>query len=138
MNKLLMAIVTIVVLSACGGGSSSGSVGSSPSSSGTPAGTAEAAAPADAIKVSLVDFKINPDSFKAKPGDVSFAVSNDGRSPHNLTILDGDKKVVGRSADLAPGKTAVLKVTLAAGTYHVNCSLPGHESLGMSGMVVVG
>lgn len=136
MNKLLITIAAIVVLSACGGTSSSGSP--STTSSATPAGTAEAAAPADALKVSLVDFKINPDTFKAKPGDVTFAVSNDGKSPHNLTILDGDKKVVGKSADLAPGKTAVLKVTLAAGMYHINCSLPGHESLGMSGMVTVG
>lgn len=135
MNKLLIAIVAVVALSACGGGSTAGT---STSSGAAPASTAEATAPADALKVSLVDFKINPDTFKAKPGDVTFAVSNDGKSPHNLTILDGDKKVVGKTADLAPGKTAVLKVTLAAGMYHINCSLPGHESLGMSGMVMVG
>jgi uncharacterized cupredoxin-like copper-binding protein len=44
---------------------------------------------------------------------------------------------VGHTRTLDPGQPAALALDLAAGTYTTFCSLPGHESLGMRGMVTV-
>ena len=132
--KYAIIVISTLLLVACGGSSTSSS------SSGSSAATTPAAAtsaPADAIKVSLVDFKITPASLTAKAGDVSFAVSNDGKAPHNFALLDSTGKVMVKTADLAPGQSAVLKATLAAGMYNFDCTVPGHASLGMVGMLTV-
>ena len=39
--------------------------------------------------------------------------------------------------DLREGETAVLTGTLDPGTYVMFCSLPGHESLGTKGTLIV-
>ncbi len=137
-TRLLFTFAAVIVLAACSQGTSGG--GTPPASAApTSTATAEArpTAPDGAIKVSLTDFAITPATLTAKAGSVVFFVTNDGKTPHNLTLLDSAKKDAGHTADLSPGKTAVLTVTLAAGSYHIDCSLPGHESLGMSGTVAV-
>lgn len=139
--KYALLVISALLLVACGGSSSSGGSGST---AGSPTGSSSGSTPApaatastDAIKVSLVDFKINPATLSAKAGEVSFAVSNDGKAPHNFRLLDTAGKVVAKTADLSPGRSAVLKATLSAGTYSFDCSLPGHASLGMTGMLTV-
>ena len=136
----------IALAAACSQGTTGGgSASATPAATSAPdtaapttsAPAAKPTAPDGAIKVSLTDFAITPSTLTAKSGSVVFFVTNDGKTPHNLTILDATKKDVGHSADLGAGQAAVLTVTLAAGTYHIDCSLPGHESLGMSGSLVV-
>lgn len=136
----------IAVATACSQGTTGGtSAATTPAATSAPATSAPATAapapkptaPDGAIKVSLTDFAITPSTLTAKAGSVVFFVTNDGKTPHNLTILDATKKDAGHSADLGAGQAAVLTVTLAAGTYHIDCSLAGHESLGMSGSLVV-
>lgn len=134
--KYALLVISTLLLVACGSSSSSSSgptTGYGSDSTPAPA----ASAPADAIKVSLIDFKINPANLSAKAGEVSFAVSNDGKAPHNFVILDPAGKVVAKTADLSPGQSAVLKANLTAGMYSFDCSLPGHASLGMVGMLTV-
>ncbi|GAC1656485.1 MAG: hypothetical protein NVS9B1_11980 [Candidatus Dormibacteraceae bacterium] len=143
MKNILIAIGSTLLLAACGGSSASTDNSTAGSTTGTAPPTAAASsaapAPADAIKVSLTDFKITPAAIPAKAGSVSFAVSNDGKAPHNLTIFapGSTSQVLKATATLGPGQTAVLTVTLAAGKYHFNCSVPGHESLGMTGDITV-
>ena len=145
-TRLLVTFAALAALAACSQGTSGGATGSTSNpvtaaSSTTPSAAATAAArptaPEGAIKVSLTDFAITPATLTAKAGSVVFFVSNDGRTPHNLSLFDSTKKDAGHTADLNPGQAAVLTVTLAAGSYHINCSLPGHESLGMSGTLTV-
>ena len=143
MKKILIAIGTTFVIAACGGSSapadSSGSGSAATPTAAATAAPSDPAAPADAIKVSLTDFKITPAAISAKAGSVSFAVSNDGKAPHNLTIFAAGSttQVLKASDTLAPGRSGTLTVTLAAGKYHFNCSVPGHESLGMTGDITV-
>ena len=61
-----------------------------------------------------------------------------GPTPHNFTIRDDAGTILGATQDLSTGETAVLTVTFpVAGTYITFCSLPGHESLGVKGTLVV-
>jgi uncharacterized cupredoxin-like copper-binding protein len=68
----------------------------------------------------------------AKPGSVTFKVTNKGHVPHNFQI---NKK---KTAMLSPGKSATLTVTFAkTGTYPYECTVPGHAALGMKGTFTV-
>jgi uncharacterized cupredoxin-like copper-binding protein len=64
-------------------------------------------------------------------------VSNEGKTPHNLSIQDPSGKLVAHTADLKPGQSTRLPVQLSPGTYTTLCSLPGHASLGMKGALLV-
>jgi uncharacterized cupredoxin-like copper-binding protein len=146
-TRLLVTLAAVAALAACSqgtGGSTTGGRTSTPTTAPTtaaPTSTATAAprptAPDGAIKVSLTDFAITPATLAAKAGSVVFYVTNDGKTPHNLALFDSTKKDAGHTADLSPGQAAVLTVTLVAGSFHIDCSLPGHESLGMSGTLTV-
>ncbi len=126
MNKFLkqaaLGGVIALALAACGG---STSITSSPSS-----------APAEAIEVTLSDFKITPSSLTSGSA-VSIAVTSDGPTPHNLTIRDAADAVVAATADLSTGGTETIEADLDAGEYTIFCSLAGHESLGMRGTLTV-
>ncbi len=67
----------------------------------------------------------------AKPGAVTFKVTNKGKVPHDFSI---NKK---KTALLAPGKSATLTVTFAKGSYTYTCTVPGHAALGMKGVFTV-
>jgi len=144
--RLVIAFAAIASLAACSqgatGGTSTGVVATSPPTTSAPATSAPTAAPRPtapdgAIKVSLTDFAITPATLTGKSGSVVFFVTNDGKTPHNLSVFDSTKKDVGHTADLSAGQAAVLTITLPAGTYHLDCSLAGHESLGMSGTLTI-
>ena len=95
------------------------------------------APPADAITVSVADFMIDPSELEASGPSVSFQVTNDGPTPHNLTVRDEADEVVMATEDLSVGESETISADLEPGTYTVFCSLAGHESLGMSGTLTV-
>jgi plastocyanin len=95
------------------------------------------AASADAIPVSVADFMIGPSDLEASGPSVSFEVTNDGPTPHNLTIRDDADEVVMATQDLSVGESETISADLEPGTYTMFCSLAGHESLGMSGTLTV-
>lgn len=99
-----------------------------------PAGTTAGAA--RKVDVSLVDFKIKLPSATLSPGRYEFDVSNDGQSPHNLTIT-GPNVEKAATPTFGSGKSDTLEVTLASGTYDFYCSVPGHKQLGMDVKVEV-
>jgi plastocyanin len=99
---------------------------------------ASAAAPsAEAITVSVADFMIDPSEIEASGPTVTFEVTNDGPTPHNLTVRDETDEVVMATADLGVGESETVSAELEPGTYTIFCSLAGHESLGMSGTLTV-
>lgn len=138
---VLTGFLAMVSIAACGQGSTGGTTtGTNPTATSAPATSAPAArptAPDGALKVSLTDFAITPATFSAKAGSVVLFVTNDGKTPHNLSLFDAARKDAGHTKDLGPGEAAVLTLTLTAGAYHIDCSLPGHESLGMTGTLTV-
>ena len=121
-------LIGLVACSAPAGGDSQ--------SEGT-GGATEAPAAADALTVNLMDFMIDPSDLVATGPTVTFEVTSDGPTPHNLTILDAAVEVVMATADLSAGDTETITADLEPGDYTILCSLAGHESLGMSGTLTV-
>ncbi len=117
---LLTGLALLVLLAvACGGGSSGG---------GPPAGS---------IKVTLSEFKFSPSSISAPAGKATFYLVNAGSVSHDMTITAPDGKQF-KSELVQPGASAVFTVdSLAAGSYKVFCSQPGHADSGMTATLQV-
>ncbi|MFT4744830.1 MAG: FtsP/CotA-like multicopper oxidase with cupredoxin domain [Nonlabens sp.] len=95
---------------------------------GTGVSVAGAAAADLPVAVSLVEFSIGGGSITAAAGG-SLAVSNDGSAEHNLRV-QGEAYA---TQDLAPGASQNLSLAgLAAGTYELWCTIPGHTDAGMT------
>ena len=114
---LLAASLLVLGATACGG-----------TSSGQPAGS---------IKVVMNDFSFTPKDIGARAGSSTFFLVNEGKSAHDFTVMDGSGKTLFQSSLVQPGDTATLAVNLAAGTYPVICSQPGHADAGMRATVTV-
>jgi uncharacterized cupredoxin-like copper-binding protein len=82
--------------------------------------------PGVTVKATEVEYKITLSTHKVHHGVVTFVVKNAGHIAHNLTIQGGK-----HTANIAPGKTVKLTVTLKKGAYTLYCSVPGHRQLGM-------
>jgi plastocyanin len=85
-----------------------------------------------------MDFKIEPATIQLKPGSVVFDVTNAGPTPHNFTIRNGSGASFAATAELKRQTGEQLPAELTAGEYTYFCALPGHESLGMHGTLIVG
>ena len=92
---------------------------------------------ADAIAVSVRDFMLDPSDLEATGPTVTFDVTNDGPTPHNFTVRNEAGDVLLATEDLSVDGTETISGELEPGTYTIFCSLPGHESLGMSGTLTV-
>ena len=88
------------------------------------------------VNVTEVDFKIKLAQKKFSPGSYELDLTNDGPSPHNLTIK-GPGVSNAATPTIGRGKTAKVDVALKAGTYEFYCSVPGHKQLGMDLQVKV-
>ena len=121
MKAALVALVTLALLSGCGGG---GSTTTQPSGS---------------TKVSMTEFKFTPSDISVSAGKVVFFVVNDGNgTSHDLVIRDGTGKTIAKSELVSSGDSTVLTVdNIAAGTYTIFCDQPGHEASGMKGTLTV-
>jgi uncharacterized cupredoxin-like copper-binding protein len=79
------------------------------------------------VAASEYKFKLSATSV-AKPGSVTFKVTNKGHVAHDFSI---DHK---STALLSPGKSATLVVKFAKkGSYPYLCTVSGHAELGMKG-----
>lgn len=90
----------------------------------------------ETVKISETEYAIDPSEVSVKPGEVTFQVSNDGKTVHDLEIEgDGLEEEV---EDLDPGASGELTVELAAGqTYEMYCSIADHAAQGMEGTIKV-
>lgn len=101
-----------------------------PSESVSTSGGSAAPAP---VAVRLAEYSITPSKIVVPYGG-SITVTNGGTMNHNLTVLNSSVA----TPDIVPGGQAVLDVsTLSQGTYQVECSVPGHKDLGMSGTLTI-
>ncbi len=86
------------------------------------------------MTVTLDDSSIAPEVVTAPLGG-SLQVVNAASGPHNLSVKGEDLA----TPDLAAGDEAGLDVSgLAAGTYTIICSIPGHEAAGMTAELRIG
>ena len=90
------------------------------------------------VAVSETEFKITLPAEKLAPGKVTFAVTNAGKIQHDLVVSGPGVTGAAKTSLLNAGQTAKLTVTLAAGSYTLYCSVPGHRAAGMSANLTVG
>jgi plastocyanin len=128
---LLALLLLSFVLAACG---DSNAARGAPSGQ---AGEAPAGGAADMADVQVVakefEFAVSP--AQAKAGSVTFAVKNDGHAPHDFRIRG--EGLEQQTAMLQSGDTTQFTVELAPGTYDYQCTVGGHEQLGMKGTLTI-
>jgi plastocyanin len=78
----------------------------------------------------------NATALTAGSSQVTIDFTNRSLLGHNITIANAQGKVLGATPTFSGG-TKVLKLTLAPGTYTFYCSVPGHETAGMKGVLTV-
>ena len=110
---------------------------SAPVASQAPSSDASASAAGELTAINVMDFMIEPSDLEIAGPTVAIEVTNDGPTPHNLTVRDASGMVVMGTEDLSVGESATINGELEAGEYTIFCALPGHESLGMSGTLTV-
>src|SRR5712691_7859010 len=125
MYRLFALLPAALVLAACGGGGSS----STESKGGAVVRT---------IQISEKEYSLTPSTAKlSQTGTYEFEVSNAGAITHAFEI-EGNG-VEEKTADIAPGATKTLRVTLSkTGSYEMYCPVDGHKDQGMKGTITVG
>jgi hypothetical protein len=105
---------------------------------GTPGGSPPVALPRS-VSVSAREFSFTLSRPLVGSGSVSIELRHVGEDPHNLVLSpdDGSHAPLASWADTDPGARLRKYVALAPGRYQLWCSLPDHETLGMSADLVV-
>jgi len=86
-------------------------------------------AAATTINVTAINFKFKLSASSAKPGTVTFKITNKASGISHDFQIDGHT-----SKMVAGGKSTTLTVKFSkAGSYNYKCTVPGHAALGMKG-----
>ena len=99
-------------------------------------GPAAASTKTTSVKAIETEFHIKLSKKAFGPGTYTFVAENKGKVTHALQI-SGPGLHNATTPDIAPGKSADLKVTFKSGKYDIFCPVPGHKMLGMNVNVVV-
>ena len=104
------------------------------------AGTADSAAAAADVNVTLGDMWVKSDKPSVKAGEVTFSIRNEGGTSHGLALAltpvaaDGgmiaEDALLAKGKELAAGETELVTADLEPGTYELVCFLPGHYAAG--------
>ena len=119
-STLRMITIAAVVLTACGGGSSS----------------TEPPGDGNTVQVQAFDRQdYNADDFSAVAGEITFRLSQIGVQEHTLTVegLEDQMRLVAKN-----GGTDSGKLTLEPGRSVLYCDIAGHRVSGMEARLTVG
>lgn len=120
MRNLAVGLLALALLAGCGGG---GSGSSQPSGS---------------IQVTMTEFKFDPSTIQHSSGNIVFWLVNSGSTQHDMAIRDSSGKTIATSELVSAGDTKEFDVSnIAAGSYTIYCTQPGHEASGMKGTLTV-
>ena len=86
------------------------------------------AAAGTVVTVQTTEYRFALSRGTILPGTVTFRVVNDGRVAHDFAIAG-----LRKTPPVAPGGTAILRLTLKPGTYRYYCTEPRHVDYGMRG-----
>ena len=132
---LLCAVIAAFAIAACGGSDNNDNSTDQTAASTTPTTTGGGGGAGETVNVGEVEYKLNPSDVTVKPGQVTFDVSNDGATIHNLEV-EGVEEA--KTPDLEAGSSGQVTVDLSKpGTYEMYCTIDGHRNLGMEGTVTV-
>ena len=101
-------------------------------------GVEKSEASGQTVPVTESEFKITVPAEKLAAGEFTFDVRNDGKIQHDLVVSGSGVKGTAKTPLLNAGQSGKLTVTLAAGTYTLYCSVPGHRAAGMVAKLTVG
>jgi plastocyanin len=126
---LLLALVTVLALSACTG---AGGVEVTPGGEVTPAPSAST------ISVEATEFAFTPSTFTAQVGEeLTFEITNNGTLEHNFVVLDPAGDELARTS-IAVGATESVKIVpVEGGAYTIVCDMEGHQEAGMEAALTV-
>jgi plastocyanin len=156
----LAALLTLgsVFVAACGGGSEPGSSPQAGTSAqaGAPAATETDAQVSAAngvdprkngFEVALGEWAVTPEGKTVRPGRTVFVISNRGTMPHGFEIeREGDDSSgSGSGRDrgkvetglIQPGESVRVALDLIEGTYKLECTVEGHDDMGMEALMEV-
>jgi uncharacterized cupredoxin-like copper-binding protein len=80
-------------------------------------------------------WRVTPAYRTLRAGPIEFNATNLGMDDHDFSVRQGGPTLA--SVALLPGQSESVRLTLAAGTYRLFCSLPGHEQVGMKADITV-
>ena len=83
------------------------------------------------VTVTATEFHFKLSKTSVPHGSVTFTLVNKGHIGHDFKIGGKKTPVIG------PGKSAKLTVTLKKGKFPYLCTVAGHATLGMKGIVTV-
>lgn len=95
-------------------------------------------APDGVVRLTVRDYRYDPQEVRVRRGAVTFAVTNNGREETNFRLRrEGRRRELASIATLAPGEFGTTTVTLRPGTYTMYSSVGRHETLGERGTLTV-
>jgi plastocyanin len=130
------AALALFTIAGCGGDDDDETVATTPPTTTGATGATGAQGQAQEVDISETDFELDPSDPTVKAGTVTFNVTNDGDTTHNLEV-EGDGVEEELEQDLAVGESGELTVDLEPGTYEMYCPIANHRDLGMEGEVTV-
>jgi uncharacterized cupredoxin-like copper-binding protein len=132
----VLAVAASLCVAACGGDDDDDGDTSAATTEATET-TAAGGGGGETVDLAATDFKFDPDDPTVKAGEVTFDVSNDGETVHNLEV-EGPGEEAELPEDLQPGDKGSVSVDLSeSGTYEFYCPVGNHKELGMVGEVTV-
>jgi plastocyanin len=119
MKTIGIALASVALLAACGGGNP--------------------AQPSGSITVTMTEFKFEPAAITAPAGRVVFYLVNAGNgTSHDMVIRDSSGNRIAASELISAGSDSVFTVPqISAGSYTYYCDQAGHEASGMHGILTV-
>ena len=88
------------------------------------------------VRMSVNEYRLNPQSVDASAGVLSIVVHNYGRLTHNL-VVSANGQSVAATKPIAPGQTTELDLDLAPGSYQMASTILSDEALGAFGTLTV-
>ena len=110
-------------------GTATPGAGSQTTPTPNPRAQSDGGGPVQVVEVLLDEWSIKASPAEVRPGRVRFEATNVGNTVHSLGINGNGVKA--RTEDYPAGETRTLEVTLAPGTYELDCPVGGHTELGM-------
>lgn len=127
MRSAVLMLCVMLVVSVLGGCTRTAETGS-------PAGEQDSTA-AQQVSVTEGEWYVRLDPSTVRPGRITFNIRNEGKALHAFELENGN--VEERSADIQPGESTTMTVTLPAGEYTAYCPIGNHEGRGMHTMLRV-
>jgi plastocyanin len=131
-TALAMAVLSALVLAACGGDDES----SSDTSTGASTGADPATEVVDVSAVEDGSFAYEENSLETASGTVNVSFENPAPIAHDFCVEDGGEEV-GCTELIADGDTDIAEFELEPGEYTYYCSVAGHRDGGMEGTLTV-